>query len=277
MNDPTLDPVVVDFIHQHDLEHTDSAFVFSDGEDLHKPGLGRRRRTRIRILDDENRCWELYLKRYGKPPLLTRLGRLLTGRRAHCQARQEFLAIRDLREGGVPTMRQVCWDAEYGLLGAGRNHVIVTAVPGDALERVGEDFLQDHIKTPAVLEEFTDELIYVVRRLHDSGYVHRDLYASHLFLHDHEGRIKLYLIDLARAFKPRRRRFRWRVKDLAQLKFSMPWIWVTLYWDRFLAGYLRTDDPAELQRWSRAIDRKVGRMERRQWRKLERKRRKARP
>lgn len=277
MNDPTLDPVVVDFIHAHDLEHVDSAFAYRDGEDLHKPGLGDRRRTRIRVTDDDNRSWELYLKRYGRAPLLRRLGRALTGRRSHCRARQEFLAIRDIREAGVPTMRQVCWDAEYGLLGAGRNHLIVTAVPGDALERIGEDFLQDHIKTPAVLEQFTEELVFVVRGLHETGYVHRDLYASHLFLHDHEGRIKLYLIDLARAFRPRWRTFRWRVKDLAQLKFSMPWIWVTLYWDIFLASYLDTTDRQRIAHWNRTIDRKVARMERRQWRKLRRKRRKARP
>jgi tRNA A-37 threonylcarbamoyl transferase component Bud32 len=267
MNDPTLEPVIVRFIAEHALDSVDGAFAYRSGEDLDKPGLGHRRRTRLQVRDEENRTWELYLKRYGKASLWTRLKRLVSFRRGFCEAEHEFETVRQLRQAGVPTMRQICWDAEYDLLGVVRSFLIVTAVPGEALERCGEDFLQANIKNPKVLEAFTDELVYVVRRLHESGFVHRDLYASHLFLHDREGQIRIFLIDLARAFRPRWRRFRWRVKDLAQLKFSMPWIWVTLYWDRFLWRYLDLPEIEQVRRWDRAIARKVARMEKRHWRK----------
>ncbi|MBN1943370.1 MAG: hypothetical protein JW849_08775 [Phycisphaerae bacterium] len=262
MNDPTLHPVVVKFIEENDLETLEGAFAFTGGEDLVKPGLGRRRRTRLRVHDSENRCWEMYLKRYDSPSLPKRLCRFLTGRRTDCPARREFEAARRLREAYVPALRPIVWGAEQGRLGVKRSYVIVSAVPGDALERIGEEFLQRHLKHPEVMEAFTDELIQLVHRMHEIGYVHRDLYASHVFLHDCEGNLRLYLIDLARAFRPRRRVFRWRVKDLAQLKYSMPWMWVKLYWSRFLHGYLAGDDEMEFSRWDAAIDAKIRRMAR---------------
>ena len=158
--------------------------------------------------------------------------------------------------------RPIVWGAETGWLGVKRSYVIVAAVPGDALERLGEDFLQRNLKHPEILETFTDELIRLAQRMHEAGYVHRDFYASHIFLHDCEGNLRLYLIDLARAFRPRRRWFRWRVKDLAQLKYSMPWMWVKLQWQRFLEGYLAGWGEVDYARWDLAIDAKVRRMAR---------------
>jgi hypothetical protein len=59
--------------------------------------------------------------------------------------------------------------------------------------------------------------------MHRLGFVHRDLYLSHIFFH--EGQLagpKLSLIDLQRVGKPRWRQSRWVVKDLAALNFSAP-------------------------------------------------------
>jgi hypothetical protein len=93
--------------------------------------------------------------------------------------------------------------------------------------------------------------------------VHRDLYASHIFADRRGGRTDLYLIDLARVFRPRWRLRRWRVKDLAQLKYSMPQTWTAACWDEFLGQYLRRlsiDADRRQACWQRAIDRKVARM-----------------
>ena len=61
--------------------------------------------------------------------------------------------------------------------------------------------------------------------------MHRDLYLSHIFIHDAEsdvpavvggGGAVFTLIDLQRVFRPIWRRLRWVVKDLASLNYSTP-------------------------------------------------------
>ena len=64
-------------------------------------------------------------------------------------------------------------------------------------------------------------------------------------------------------FAPRWRASRWRVKDLAQLRFSMPPQWVAQHWEAFLRQYLeRTGWPAA-GRYNRAVERKAGAIARR--------------
>jgi heptose I phosphotransferase len=270
-----IDPQLTDFITQAGLDSLAGAFAYQNGQDLSKPNLGHRRRTRLEFRDGQSRCWELYLKRYGPVPLRIRLARLIRGRGFSSEAGREFANIRHLREAGVPTMRAIVWGQQFGPLGVRRSYIVVTAVPGDAVERVGDEFLTKFAAQGELIDEFTSQLVELVRRLHQAGFVHRDLYASHIFLHEHDGRVELNLIDLARVFKPRCRLFRWRVKDLAQLKYSMPWLWVERYWDTFLRAYLQTQSPVEIVRWSRAIDAKVLQMQRRQQRRARRAARRA--
>ena len=93
--------------------------------------------------------------------------------------------------------------------------------------------------------------------------MHRDLYTSHVFLDETPAGAELYLIDLARVFAPRWRRFRWRVKDLAQVKYSMPDRWVREHWDDFLAAYLGDTVDSCRRRYDTAVRRRVERMRRR--------------
>ncbi|MCD4825960.1 MAG: lipopolysaccharide kinase InaA family protein [Phycisphaerae bacterium] len=264
LNDKTLDPAVDEFVRQQGLDTVVGAFAYEGGDDLSKPGLGHRRRTRLSFTDSQGSGREMYMKRYAPLPLARRLRRFFTGRASQSEARTEFENIRAVRLAGVPTMREIVYGVEKDLLGVKRSYIIVGAVPGDALERVGEEFVS---RRDADLDELTDRLVKLVRRLHEAGFVHRDLYAAHIFLHEHSGGFDLNLIDLARIFKPSLRKFRWRVKDLAQLKYSMPRLWVERCWERFLAGYLNTENRAALGCWERAISAKVRRMQRRDERK----------
>ena len=66
----------------------------------------------------------------------------------------------------------------------------------------------------------------------------------------------LYLIDLARMFRPRWRTFRWRVKDLAQLHYSLPVNWRGRWWETLLKAYLGEDAPGGLERWRGAVENK---------------------
>ncbi len=248
------------------LDTVAGAFAYSGGQRLSKPNLRGRERIRLRLAGPAGQSVQWYLKRYGSEPWPRRLTRRLTGMGRMSPARREFENIRRLAAAGLPTMRAIAMGEESDALGARRSYIIVSAVPGEALERACEGFLQRNRADEQAMGRLNDALVALVGDLHRAGYVHRDLYASHVFLREGPGGPELYLIDLARAFVPRWRRFRWRVKDLAELKYSMPPAWVEDYWERFLAGYL---GPAgDVGKWAAAIDRKVARMRRRQKRKV---------
>jgi len=254
----TDNPAEAALLKRQGLDTVNGAFAFGGGEALVKPGLGSRQRVRLALAGDDGRPVVWYLKRYGPDPWAVRLWRRVGGGAAGA-ARREFDNVRGLRAAGVPTMRAVAMGEESDALGPRRSYLIVTAVPGEALERCGEDFLARHGDAQAI-DAFNEALADLAGRLHAAGFVHRDFYASHIFLDPTREGPRLYLIDLARVFRPRRRRFRWRVKDLAQLKYSMPAAWVGEHWDRFLSSYLgRTGDGPD-GRYARAIDAKVARM-----------------
>ncbi len=79
------------------------------------------------------------------------------------------------------------------------------------------------------------EIGRVAARLHGCGLVHRDLYLCHFFPVLNQAKdvssirsrkrktevdLEVYLIDLARLFKPEKHFWRWRLKDLAALEYS---------------------------------------------------------
>lgn len=250
-------------IRERGLDTVAGAFAYPGGEDLVKPGLGNRRRTRIEI-DTPDGPTQWYLKRYGALPLSRRI-RLALGKGRFCEAEREFANVQAATNAGVPTMQALACGADRDLLGVKRSYILVSAVPGDALERVGESFVESH--SEAEVEKLVEALAALTKKFHAAGFVHRDYYGAHIFLHEHEheheqadgGGFTLNLIDLARALQPCCRRFRWRVKDLAQLRYSMPWLWDREgAWSQFLSLYL--DAPGEADRWARAIDAKVATM-----------------
>jgi len=260
--DSAPDEALLEAVALAGLDTLDGAFAYGGGQELIKAGLGRRRRTRLVLPDAQGRCHSLYLKRYGREPLAGWLRRLVSYGRMCSPARTEFQNIRAAAAAGVATMQVVIFGEGRPRLRPRRSYIIVTPAPGDALERCLERFLVDGAGRQTA-EDFTRKLAKMVSTLHGAGYVHRDLYASHVFLCDGGGPAKLYLIDLARMFRPRWRRFRWRVKDLAQLRYSMPSAWTGRWWDFFLAEYLGPRHKAHAARYNRAIDGKVRRMLRR--------------
>lgn len=250
------------------LDSVDGAFAYEGGEDLNKPGLGHRRRTRLELPDGQGGEHVLYMKRYGPQSVGEAMRRWLTHGKRQSPARVEFENIRRARQAGVATMREVACDEDRCLLASLRSYVIVTSVPGEALERCFDTYLGD--RDEAAVAELTSRLARMVRSLHGAGYVHRDFYASHVFLDESAGSGELYLIDLARMFRPRFRKLRWFIKDLAQLKYSMPAAWTLQYWPALLAEYLDGVSPGDRRMWEGLIDRKVESMRRRDQRRSRR-------
>jgi len=251
-----ISPGLLAALRREGLDRVDGAFAYGEGQDLAKPGLGVRRRTRLAIDDEDGRTHVLYLKRYGAGSVAAALRRWARHGRAASPARTEFENILAARAAGVPTMRPVYCGEDPCPLGAKRSYLIVTAVPGDALERCFAGYLAENGETERV-EAVTLGLARLVRTLHDAGYVHRDLYASHVFLDAAADPPALHLIDLARMFRLGMRRRRWYVKDLAQLKYSMPAPWVRRYWEVFLHEYFPGVSRDAARRFDRLIDGKV--------------------
>jgi tRNA A-37 threonylcarbamoyl transferase component Bud32 len=259
-----VDPALLEALKRQGLDTLEGAFAFREGLDLFKGGLGQRRRTYLEVTDQSGRRHRLYLKRYGRERLAARLRRCFTYGCGLSAAEVEWRNIQAARAIGLPTMQAVIRAQEGECVGGGRSYIIVTAVAGDAMSRCGEDFILRRGEQAAA--DLTDRLAGMVATLHGSGYAHRDLYAAHIFLDDRDGRPQLCLIDLARMFAPRWRAFRWRVKDLAQLKCSMPGAWTDRHWDDFLAAYLARCGGGNRRRYNRAVDRKAASVIRRHFR-----------
>lgn len=248
------------------LDTVEGAFAWR-GEDIDKPGLGSRRRTRVTLTDEAGREHVLYLKRYGTPGAV-RAGEvwaavkrwLATGRRCSA-AEAEWRNIEAAAAAGVPTMRPLARGSVPCPIGAAASFLLVTAVPGEALARCAGRYLSAGGAEAG--EALAAGLARLAKRLHDAGWVHRDLYTSHVFLDERAGGAKLYLIDLARLLRPRLRELRWYVKDVAQLKYSMPAAWAAEHWATFLRHYLTGVSSDAQRRFDRKVDRKVARMRRR--------------
>jgi tRNA A-37 threonylcarbamoyl transferase component Bud32 len=255
------DAGLLEALRREGLHTVAGAFAYGGGADLPKANLGHRQRTRVVLRDDAGRTHELFMKRYGREPWGRRLRRRLRYGAGVGPAAVEFANVRAARAAGVATMEEVACGEESDSRGVARGYVIVKAVPGAPLERCAGEFLSAHA-ADAGAERLTAALAALARTLHRAGYVHRDLYASHVFLDTSAGGVALYLIDLARMFRPRWRRFRWRAKDLAQLKYSMPEAWAAAWWERFLRAYLGEEGERLARRLDRAVSRKVDWMQR---------------
>ena len=196
------------------------------GDSLDKAGLAPwRRRSRLVLAEPPGRQRTFYLKCYDQAPAAKPWHRLLGGEQAAGPAAHEVAQTEALQRAGIPALRWAAWGQERDGPRELRSFVLTEAVPGESLERWLPDCYEKMSEAerarlkPIILEELSD----LVRRFHQAGFVHRDLYAAHVFIDlTPAGGVRLHLIDLQRVFRPARLKNRWRVKDLAELDYSVP-------------------------------------------------------
>lgn len=236
------------------LDTVTGAFAYDKGERMVKPGLGHRTRIRFHLTDGDGCGHELYMKLYDREPPAEMLRRWRTYGVGTSPAGVEWANIEAVRQAGVSTMQPVVMgEGQQGQ--AHRSYIIVAAVPGRKLEEHMPNLIEAHRGEPELIASVTADLAGLVRKLHGAGYVHRDLYSSHIFLDETGSARRLYLIDLARVFAPRWRMGRWLIKDLTQLRYSLGMkAWAAGWWWDFMRAYLQTDDPRILRRWQRRMD-----------------------
>ncbi|MEA1934376.1 MAG: lipopolysaccharide kinase InaA family protein [Thermodesulfobacteriota bacterium] len=139
---------------------------------------------------------------------------------------REFVNLCDFREAGLATAEPVAM---------GERHVTSSFVESFLIT---EDFfpyvsLEDIVrKQPEILKgganrekrrNILKEIAAYARKMHKHGFNHRDFNATHILIHDIESKTpRIALFDMQRIDRNRLSRFRWAVKALAELNFTLP-------------------------------------------------------
>ncbi|MDD5458250.1 MAG: lipopolysaccharide kinase InaA family protein [Phycisphaerae bacterium] len=223
-------PQYKDALAQAGLKSIDDVFNFQAGTDLNKANLAKfRRRIKFEI---SNPQITLFLKTYNHPPVLTQIKNWLAHKAVCTTAAYEASAIISLNNSGINTPKLISFGQQRGGILEKRSFAITEKIPdAESLEKKIPPF-EDHRRKNA----FINRLANFVRKFHDTGFRHRDLYLCHIF---YNGTDTFYLIDLGRAFIPVIFSYRYMVKDLSQLNYSASKP-IFSYTDRlrFLKNYL---------------------------------------
>ncbi len=225
LNDLRVVPGFEPWLHGHGLDSLDALFLVRNDGQLGKPGLSPwRERLRIELTSGgDSRTF--YLKRFTDPPRDAQREVRRSGAGARSAAGVEWTWMHRLADDGIACVRPVAMGEELCGQRELRSAILTEAVPGKSLEQWVTLWTEaDRPQALAMVEPLAE----LVARLHQGGYVHRDLYLSHIF---HEPKVSrtpeptagaLTLIDLQRIFRPKPPMRRWIVKDLAALNFSTP-------------------------------------------------------
>lgn len=217
-------------LHEHGLRDLAAVFEWRSGERLDKAGLESwRQRWRIALRGRDGAEHILYLKRFDHPPLRRQWQRWRDGRPFDGSAGVEWANARELAKAGIRAVEPIAFGEQMVAVFERRSFILLRQAPGESLER----WLPEHLPPPQRESNWLhrrrrlDGLARFVAAFHAAGFVHRDLYLSHVFIQDAQTGTRqagdgFCLIDLQRVFRPRWRRRRWVVKDLAALDFSTP-------------------------------------------------------
>ena len=164
-----------------------------------------------------------FLKRHRGVGWLEILKNWLVGKRPVLGAENEYRACRHLAARNLPAPRVAAFATEGGNPARRRSFVLCDELSGyDSLEAVAADWARQP-PSPRARRRLTVAVARFVRRLHEEGVAHRDLYICHLMLDRHkwaQGEARLAVLDLHRARLQPELSAYWRKRDLAALLFS---------------------------------------------------------
>jgi hypothetical protein len=259
----------IQLLERHGLDSLEGVFGYKKGLSLHKPGLGKRERLKIQFGEEgsDEKKVVVYLKRFGDPGTIGRIKQTIRRLSFYGAGVHDFTGAIRLAENGLPVPRPVAYGHEPGFFGGKRSFAMLEELSdADALERIlprwseNEEYYRILKDKKGLIKKVAE----LTGNLHRSGFFHRDLYLSHIFLGiDRDGEEQLSLIDLQRIFKPPFRKRRWIVKDLAQLYFSSRELFTKKDMVRFLHEYFGCDKLDKKQKkLAGSIIRKTRKMER---------------
>jgi hypothetical protein len=215
-----VDPAFSDALRKAGLTTQDEVFSYTDVQPIN-PGPLPPHRSRV--------CFQLpgdgptvYLKRYNYPPKVGQIVNWISHRRRAATADYDWLASEELDRAGVWTAQIIAYGAQWHRGFEKRSFVLIREITEakPLEEELPLCFRKSNVgQSQRLRQRFVKNIADFIRRFHDTGYRHRDLYLSHVF-YDRHG--EFHLIDLQRVFKPLLFNKRFLIKDLAQLYFSCP-------------------------------------------------------
>ncbi len=190
-------------------------FFSISGKALSKPGLGKRYRAQLDLKRGSDTVTVFY-KRYEGESSRAVLQRWLEDGERNAIASREVNVAEALKKIQIATFQPLAWGWTNDPGPQQKSFLIMSRVPGDSLER----WLPAANLTWQRKLALVEQLARLAKRLHASGWFHRDFYLCHIFIEEVGHGYELALVDLARMFRPRWRVRRWQIKDLAQLHYS---------------------------------------------------------
>jgi len=206
------------------LTSIENIFSFDSAKNLAKRNLARYR-TRLQFeinLPQLPSPTTVFLKRYDQPPVLVQVRNWLSHHNRRSDALREFDAANKLKAAGINTPKVISYGEQWNTMFETRSFIITEKIPNaESLERKLPDFFNGPATTEnlKLQRKFISQSAIFIKKFHETGYRHRDLYLSHIFYSDNG---EFYLIDLARVFKPIVQRRRFQIKDIAQVYYSAP-------------------------------------------------------
>lgn len=203
----------------------EKVFSFNGGQTIKR--IKARTVTRIEITKNM-RPKVFYLKRHfsARPTLSEHMGFFFFSRSVSPGV-GEFENICEFRQNGIATATPVAaGQRRVGLLRYESFLITESFEPYVSLEKIIRD-------TPWILEgksgkELKSRIIksiaHLARKMHTAGFNHRDFNATHVLISpkDASSNVSLALFDLQRLDRKKWVRFRWMIKTLAELNYSMP-------------------------------------------------------
>ena len=170
----------------------------------------------------------IYLKRHNREFVgFSRLFSRFSPKCGLSQGRLEFENIRDFRKSGLQTVIPIAAGEKFFRFFWAESFLITEDfypyISLEALLKARPDFFtgqeEEHRKRVLI-----NEISILAKKMHQKGFNHQDFNATHILLHyDNESDIpKLALFDLQRVEKNKIFRFRWKIKSLARLNYTLP-------------------------------------------------------
>ena len=255
-----IDTDYKDVLSQLGLDSLDGVFDFQQGQNLVKSNLASwRHRIRFQLPGGQY----AYLKRYDHPPKSIQLKAWLQ------HGLHAFLSEFDkgpadiLHQAGISIPRTIACSGQSKRLFEKRSFIITLELHNAcSLEKkLPRCFYSNSAKSNRDRKAFINKIADFIRRFHETGFCHRDLYLAHIFLSE-DG--DLSLIDLHRCFQPKLLKKRYQIKDIAQLHYSCPGETISLA-DRirFYREYKKTNKLTSADKaWIRKVHAKALRIAR---------------